>query len=449
MHNNSVQEADLAVSLFTLTRERSVVADPTSAVIYDNAVIIFKTASRSLDDWSFLQPFQTPVYVAIISCFVSVLVLLLLFEKCQWTLGDHQDEPTGVVAILQWIAMDFEILLAGVLNRPFTELSESRAGRVLVCAWLLLGVVIASVYSSKLTSSLTMGEQALPFTSMAQLLGRGDYTWGVNSGTAQELLLKTSSNKEYQEFYRGVLRFAQSDPGVTSSDYSVHKRKVIEGQYAYFSGTGELYRACYTLTLHPHNLTWGQELDNGSWDGPIGMLTRKPFQTPVYVAIGGSFVSVLILLLLLEKSVVHEIKARAGYVLMWAWLMFGVVLASVYSSKLTSSLTVRDQTLPFTSLSQLVNQDTYTWGVARGVYLESVLKRFAKTDPAVFSSDFGVHKSKVLGGRYAFFTIAGGLYELWSQETHNLARIPENYMTNGYVFYLQKESPYTEMVSAE
>ena len=58
-----------------------------------------------------------------------------------------------------------------------------------------------------------------------------------------------------------------------------------------------------------------------------------------------------------------EPSSRAGGVLVWSWLVFGVVLASVYSSKLTSSLAVSDQALPFTSLAQLVSQDTYTWGL--------------------------------------------------------------------------------------
>ncbi|KAK7489274.1 hypothetical protein BaRGS_00019526 [Batillaria attramentaria] len=301
----------------------------------------------------------------------------------------------------------------------------------------------------------------------------------------------------------------------------------------------------YTLTLHPPHLSWGQELDNGSWDGPIGILTRKeadvalgvftltagrssvvdptspltyensviifkkeppiedilsfflqPFQTPVYVAIGGCFISVLVLLLFLEKcrwwfggrqratpflhalmedaealfagliqrAVEFEIEFLPGRVLMWAWLMLGVVLASVYSSKLTSSLTVSDQSLPFTSLSQLLNQDTYTWGVVSGVSLESRLKttrnaeyrkfyegmlRFVKDDPTVNAPTYDVHKSKVLSGRYAFFTSDGDLFDLWSRESCDLARIPEIYMTNSKVLYLQKYSPYTKMFSKE
>lgn len=66
----------------------------------------------------------------------------------------------------------------------------SRAGRVLVVMWMLLGVVLASVYSSKLTSSLTVNEQALPFTSMAELISQNTYRWGLASGTAQEAILR-------------------------------------------------------------------------------------------------------------------------------------------------------------------------------------------------------------------------------------------------------------------
>ena len=63
---------------------------------------------------------------------------------------------------------------------------------MLVVTWLLLSVMLASVYSSQLTSSLTVGQQAPPFTSLAQLLGQNTYTWGVAPGTAHESSLKVA-----------------------------------------------------------------------------------------------------------------------------------------------------------------------------------------------------------------------------------------------------------------
>nr|KAG5703731.1 hypothetical protein BaRGS_023020 [Batillaria attramentaria] len=147
---------------------------------------------------------------------------------------------------------------------------------------------------------------------------------------------------------------------------------------------------------------------------------------------------------------------------MWTWLMFGVVLASLYSSKLTSSLTVSDQALPFTSLSQLVNQDTYTWGVAPGTATEALLKnsnisdykkfyegflKFGREDPSVFSRDNEVHKRKVLTENYAHFAISSDPQTWWQADSCHLAFIPESFLTSEDVLYLQKGSPYTDLIS--
>ena len=59
--------------------------------------------------------------------------------------------------------------------------------------WLLLSVMLAAVYSSNLTSSLTVHEQPMPFTSMAQLISQDVYSWGIQGGSSQESLLKARS----------------------------------------------------------------------------------------------------------------------------------------------------------------------------------------------------------------------------------------------------------------
>nr|KAG5703733.1 hypothetical protein BaRGS_023022 [Batillaria attramentaria] len=76
-------EVDLALGTFTLTPERSRVADPTTAFQYIEAVVVFKKSPSIEHKTFFLQPFQTPVYVALGGCFLSVLVLLLLLERCR------------------------------------------------------------------------------------------------------------------------------------------------------------------------------------------------------------------------------------------------------------------------------------------------------------------------------------------------------------------------------
>ena len=69
------------------------------------------------------------------------------------------------------------------------------------------------------------------------------------------------------------------------------------------------------------------------------------------------------------------VASRAGHVLLITWVYVSVVVVGyTYSSQLTASLTVQEVSPPFSSLQQLVSQDTYTWGVMGGTGLHSVLQ---------------------------------------------------------------------------
>ena len=70
-----------------------------------------------------------------------------------------------------------------------------------------------------------------------------------------------------------------------------------------------------------------------------------------------------------------SVRPRAGHVLLITWVYVSVVVVGyTYSSQLTASLTVQEVSPPFSSLQQLVSQDTYTWGVAGGAGLHSILQ---------------------------------------------------------------------------
>ena len=146
----------MAVGPFTITAGRSSVADPTSPYMYDNAVIVFRKGGGAGADrggWTFfLRPFHPLVYAALAGCFLVVLLLLLLLERCHWGLGHDRPvkreachcglgharsvrrreachwnlagdqlgarTPAGREATFRWLVVeDFEIVLAGLLNR--------------------------------------------------------------------------------------------------------------------------------------------------------------------------------------------------------------------------------------------------------------------------------------------------------------------------------------------
>ncbi|KAK7493309.1 hypothetical protein BaRGS_00015435 [Batillaria attramentaria] len=212
------KEIDIAVTGFRLTSQRAAVVDPSAAYSYDDSRIVFRKPQRGAvtNTWSFFfRSFQAGVFTVIGASFMAVLALLLLCEASHyWWISDHQRAPKGRDLLVLLIVDGVEILLAGLVNRPSRE-PASRAGHWLVCAWLLLGVVLASVYSSKLTATLTVTEQGLPFSTMAELV--------------------------YKQFYKGVLEFAESDPSVLSPVNAAHKQKVFAGNYAVLLGSTKTY----------------------------------------------------------------------------------------------------------------------------------------------------------------------------------------------------------------
>ncbi|KAK7116100.1 hypothetical protein V1264_001845 [Littorina saxatilis] len=252
----------MVIGFFTITPERSEVVDPTIPYLFEHAAIVFrKSGARTDNQWTFfIQPFQNVVYAVVAGSMVVMLLLLLLLEKCHQSLTRRRTALSDRMTVFQWAAMNFEILLAGLVSRPVQQESQSRASRVLVMTWLLFCVILTSAYSSQLTSSLTAGQQDLPFTSLAELLDQDTYKFGVASGTWTSSLLKNSTVVDYRRFYKKVLEFAKEDPDVLSSDILVHKMKAIHEDYASLQGSSLLSSAwsiesCGRLTVLPEKLS--------------------------------------------------------------------------------------------------------------------------------------------------------------------------------------------------
>ncbi|PVD32341.1 hypothetical protein C0Q70_07774 [Pomacea canaliculata] len=255
--------------------ERSKVADASSAFFYDNARILFRKRKQAQEPRSvFLGTFTGPLYLLLAGLFLGVVVMLTFIEWCAWCLqANPTAAPTTRRRFLSRTLAGTEGMLAGLLNQctfslwlplflvstcpdlmnagenlfhcccpPAVALKlDSRAGSVLMCSWMIFCVVLTSIYSSKLTSSLAVTDQALPFASLSELVRQKTYKWGIAAGTAKESILKSSPVEEHRAFYNGVLEFEKTDPDVHSSDLQVHKAKVLHEAYAFFTGARDLY----------------------------------------------------------------------------------------------------------------------------------------------------------------------------------------------------------------
>ena len=125
-----LQEADIAVALFSQTHGRTAVADPSSPVWYNQFVLVFKhDISDTLEDkqWLFyLHPFDLSIYLLITGCLLSVLLLLLLLEKFERGVtrfgAKKTNEKKDVIAtaaavMFERVVENFEMLITGLLSK--------------------------------------------------------------------------------------------------------------------------------------------------------------------------------------------------------------------------------------------------------------------------------------------------------------------------------------------
>ena len=66
------------------------------------------------------------------------------------------------------------------------------AGRAVVAGWCILGLMLTSCYTSKLTSLLVGVIPSPPFTSVAEMLAQDEYRWGTIGGSKLVQILRVS-----------------------------------------------------------------------------------------------------------------------------------------------------------------------------------------------------------------------------------------------------------------
>ncbi|XP_046561980.1 glutamate receptor ionotropic, delta-1-like [Haliotis rubra] len=115
----------------------------------------------------------------------------------------------------------------------------------------------------------------------------------------------------------------------------------------------------------------------------------------------------------------QEPGSCTGRVLLSTWWLFCIVIAATYSATLIVSFAVKEETVPFKSLAELVENEEYRWGMFDGSIAMLILtnstrpefqkaingvRKFAQSDPSVFSRDINVQLRKVQTEKYALIS---------------------------------------------
>ncbi|XP_071080673.1 probable glutamate receptor [Haliotis cracherodii] len=150
-------------------------------------------------------------------------------------------------------------------------------------------------------------------------------------------------------------------------------------------------------------------------------------------------------------------------ILLSAWLLFTVILAAAYGGNLIASMTDGRQKVPFSTLAELAQQDTYQWGLLGGTSFVTLFKNSNRSDYQAIlqgmeinsdgdtdadSINTDIHLRRVLKGRYAFIGDEND-FELMQSKFCDLQFMKEQFSPVQFAVGLPNDSVNTKIFSNE
>ncbi|XP_046553261.1 glutamate receptor ionotropic, kainate 3-like [Haliotis rubra] len=157
-------------------------------------------------------------------------------------------------------------------------------------------------------------------------------------------------------------------------------------------------------------------------------------------------------------------KTESGRTVLSCWWLFTVIMAATYSGNLIAFLTDGREKPPFSSLAEMVQQDTYKWGFVGGTALvtlfqESNISVYHKVwhgveeimanEPDWLSLDEDEHMRRAVESQYVYMAEESAL-EMWDDPRRcDLQMLHDNFQFSKYAVGLPKHSIYTQVFSEQ
>ncbi|KAL8618362.1 hypothetical protein ACOMHN_047434 [Nucella lapillus] len=125
-------------------------------------------------------------------------------------------------------------LIYGALFAQATDdhLPRSLSGRLLVSGWWLFSIVVAATYSGNLVAFFTVTKTKPLFYTLHDLLAQDTYKIGFMGGSAIHHTVKVSSSHLHSSLWSKVSGWLQEDPAYLTTNISVHRARLMAGEYA-------------------------------------------------------------------------------------------------------------------------------------------------------------------------------------------------------------------------
>ncbi|XP_067682629.1 glutamate receptor 1-like [Haliotis asinina] len=225
-------EVDFSVAGLSFTVGREAVIDYVSTPLnYDFKDVVYRKIGSDEGKWRLLLDVYHPLVLGLgLATYIIVSVMLFGFLTAP-SFGDITNR-----AARSLLVESFWYMLGAIFHKGGSHLPVSFSARILVAAWWLFTIILASVYSANLIAVFAVPKTAKPFTSLKELLQNTDYKWGLIGGGSTEQFISTSTDPDIQAFWQNLVKFNQTDSSVLSGDAYLHFERVMKGRYAVLYG---------------------------------------------------------------------------------------------------------------------------------------------------------------------------------------------------------------------
>ncbi|KAK6165873.1 hypothetical protein SNE40_022697 [Patella caerulea] len=223
------REIDILYGEYMITAERNKIMDFILPPLLTSSIcIVYRNTGEEEETWSsLLKPLNTTVYIML---FVSFILLSLLYIATEtFPLLDLALEQNGEYPKSWQILFD---LLGCLFLKAGHIHPRTRKGRYLYASWLIFCVVFAAVYTANLTSSLLVKKTKIPFTSLGELVEQKTWGYGLLKNSALQSIVENSTDAEYKQVWKGILRQNKTDPSVLSDNIDDLIHKVMSEKFA-------------------------------------------------------------------------------------------------------------------------------------------------------------------------------------------------------------------------
>ncbi|XP_071096691.1 glutamate receptor ionotropic, kainate glr-3-like [Haliotis cracherodii] len=234
------READLAADMLTIHYDRTACFDYILPPIGESKrMILYKKEDVDEDHLMvFLGAFQPGVFIMLgVSLIIYIAVLScvrIIYKKGDLNKNSNNKKLNANAQSKNRPSQNimptvFEAYGA-TLKQGSTISSSHDSERILITGWWIFTTIISAVYCGTIMATCAVELAKPPFSNMAELVSRKDYTIGYDSSSITENIIQ-NSNLSY------LVAFKQSikDPGLLSNNITKHLQKVQEGKYAFIT----------------------------------------------------------------------------------------------------------------------------------------------------------------------------------------------------------------------